>query len=70
MHTKFWLENLKKPLQRPMHRWKDNRRDLTETWWEGVEWIQLAQDTDKWWASETVMNHLLPYKAGISRLVK
>jgi hypothetical protein len=24
--------------------------DLRETGWESVEWIQLAQDSDRWWA--------------------
>jgi hypothetical protein len=23
--------------------------DLREIGWEGVEWIQLPQDRDKWW---------------------
>jgi len=29
-------------------RWEDNvRMDLKEIWWEGVDWIHLAQDKDK-----------------------
>jgi hypothetical protein len=32
--------------------------DLRETGWETVEWIQLAQDRDRWLSLvNTVMNH-------------
>jgi hypothetical protein len=32
------------------------RIDLREIGWEGVDWIHLAQDKDKWWAYvKTVM---------------
>jgi len=38
----------KRPLKRPRNIWKDNiKLDLTETGWEGVDWIQLAQDRDQ-----------------------
>jgi hypothetical protein len=41
----------KKPLGRLKHRWEDNiRMDLTEIWWEGVEWMHLAQDRNQWQA--------------------
>jgi hypothetical protein len=31
------------------HRWKGNiRMDLREIGWEGVDWMYLAQDGDKW----------------------
>jgi hypothetical protein len=34
-----------------MHRWEDNiKMDLG---WEGMDWIDLAQDKDRWW---TVIN--------------
>jgi hypothetical protein len=30
-------------------RWEDNIRiNLKEMWWEGVEWMHLAQDTAQW----------------------
>jgi hypothetical protein len=33
--------------------------EVTE--WEGVEWIKLAQDRDKWWILvHTVINILVP----------
>jgi hypothetical protein len=52
----------KKPLVRHWHRWKNNiRLDLTETGWEGVEWMHLAQDRDLWQVLvKTVMNFLVP----------
>jgi hypothetical protein len=42
-----WREN---PLGRPRRRWEDNIWvDLGEIgFWEGVEWMHLAQDTDQW----------------------
>jgi hypothetical protein len=39
----------KRPLGRPRHRWEDGiRMDLSEVGWERAEWIQLAQDRDRW----------------------
>jgi hypothetical protein len=48
----------KRPLGRPRHRWEDGiRMDLRELGWGSVDWIQLAQDRDRWWALvNTVMN--------------
>jgi hypothetical protein len=48
----------KRPLERPRHRWEDGiRMDLREVGWGSVDWIQLAQDRDCWWALvNTVMN--------------
>jgi hypothetical protein len=46
-------------LRRPRHRWEDNIRKI---WWEGVEWMHLAQDKDQWWAIvNTVMKLHVPY---------
>jgi hypothetical protein len=55
MHTIFWLGNLN---GRHRQRWEGNiRKDLTDTGWEGVEWVDLAQDRDQWEAVvKTVMN--------------
>jgi hypothetical protein len=34
---------------RPRHRWEDNNKvNLQEVGWGGVDWIELAQDEDKW----------------------
>jgi hypothetical protein len=48
----------KRRLGRPRRRWVDNiKMDLTEIGWDGVDWIELAQDRDQWMALvNTVMN--------------
>jgi hypothetical protein len=48
----------KRPLGRPRRRWEDGiRMYLREIGWGSVEWIQLAQDRDRWRALvNTVMN--------------
>jgi hypothetical protein len=48
----------KRPLGRPSCRWEDGiRMDLGEIGWGSVEWIQLAQDRDRWRGlANTVMN--------------
>jgi hypothetical protein len=39
----------KKPLGRPRRRWVYNiKMDLREIGWDGVDWIELAQDRDQW----------------------
>jgi hypothetical protein len=39
----------KRPLGRPRHRWEDGiRMDLREIGWMNVDWLQLAQDRDRW----------------------
>jgi hypothetical protein len=41
----------KRPLGRPRRRWVDKiRMDLVEVGWGGVDWIDLAQDRDRWTA--------------------
>jgi hypothetical protein len=52
----------KKPLGRPRHRWKDNiNMDLQEVGCGGMEWIDLAQDSDRWRALvKAVMNLRVP----------
>jgi hypothetical protein len=51
-----------RPLGRSRHRWVDNMRmDLGEIGWDGVSWIDLAQDRDQWRALvSTVMNLRVP----------
>jgi hypothetical protein len=48
----------RRPLERPRRRWEDGiRMDLEEIGCGGVEWIHLAQDTDRWRAVvNAVMN--------------
>jgi hypothetical protein len=39
----------KRPLRRPRHKWDDNTKmDLLEAGWGGMDWIDLAQDGDRW----------------------
>jgi hypothetical protein len=48
----------KRPLGRPRRRWVENiKMDLREIGWDGVDWIELAQDRDQLRALvKTVMN--------------
>jgi hypothetical protein len=48
----------KRPLGRPRCRWAGNiRMDLGERGWDGVDWIDVAQNRGQWWALvNTVMN--------------
>jgi hypothetical protein len=43
-------------------RWEDNiKMDLGETGWGGMDWIDVAEDTDQWRAFvNTVMNLRVP----------
>jgi hypothetical protein len=52
----------KRPLGRPRRRWVDNyKMDLREIRWDGMDWIDLAQDRDQWRALEnTAMNLRVP----------
>jgi hypothetical protein len=47
----------KRPLGRPRRRWV-NSMDLREIGWDGMDWIDLAQDREQWRALvNAVMNH-------------
>jgi hypothetical protein len=48
----------KRQLGRPRRRWLGNiKMDLRETVWDGMDWIDLAQDRNQWKALvNTVMN--------------
>jgi hypothetical protein len=52
----------KRPLGRPRRRWVDNIKiDLRVIEWDGLDWIDLAQDRDQWRALvNTVMNLRVP----------
>ena len=41
----------KRPLGRPRRRWEENiKMDLQELGCKDMDWTDLAQDRDKWWA--------------------
>ena len=52
----------KRPLGRPRRRWEDNINvDLQEVGCGGMDWIELAQDRDRWRALvNAVMNLWVP----------
>jgi hypothetical protein len=47
-----------RPQGRPWHRWEDNiKTDLKEVGCEGMDWIDVAQDRDRWRAHvNAIMN--------------
>jgi hypothetical protein len=56
----------KRPLGRPRRRWVDNvKMDLREMRWDGVDWIDMAQDRDQWRALvNTILNLRVSLNAG------
>ena len=63
MYTGFWWGNLRKiPPGRSRSRWEDNiKMDLQEAGCGGMDWIDVAQDRDRWRACvKAVMNLRVP----------
>jgi hypothetical protein len=48
-----------RPFGRPRLRWEDNIKiDLQEGGWEGVDWIDMTQDRDRWRALVSAVTNL------------
>jgi hypothetical protein len=49
----------KRPLGRPRGRWEENiKMDLQQVEWWGMDWIDLAQDRDRWRALVNAVTNL------------
>jgi hypothetical protein len=49
----------KRRLGRPRGRWENNiKMDLQEAGCVSMDWIELAQDRDRWWAIMNAVMHL------------
>jgi hypothetical protein len=61
MHIRYWRESQKRPVGRQRRRWMDNIKMDLKREWDGMDWIDLAQDRDQWRALvNTVMNLRVP----------
>jgi len=50
----------KTPMVRPRHRWENNiKMDLREVGCGVMNWIELAQDRDRWWV---LVNALINFR--------
>jgi hypothetical protein len=56
----------RRPLGRHRCRWEDNiKMNLQEVGWGGMDWIDMAQDRDRWQALvSAVMNLRVPQNVG------
>jgi hypothetical protein len=63
-----WKPEGRRPFERPRHRWDDNiKMDLQKVGWVNIDWIDLAEDRDRWRAVlNAVMNLWFHKMWGIS----
>jgi hypothetical protein len=63
-----WKPEGKRPLRRPRRRWEDNMKmDLQEVGGSCGDWMELAQDRERWLALVgTVRNLRVPKMQGVS----
>jgi len=48
-----------RPYGRPRCRWEDNiKMDLQEVGWGSMDWIDMAQARDRWWALVSIVMNL------------
>jgi hypothetical protein len=49
----------KRPVGRHSHRWENNiEMDIKDVRWEGVSWINVTQNSDKWWAVVSTVTNI------------
>jgi hypothetical protein len=49
----------KRPLRRPRRGWEDNiKMHLPEVGWTGMDWIAVAQDSNRW---QAVLNGVIKF---------
>jgi hypothetical protein len=61
--VRYYVSTLmRRPLERPRRRWEDNiKMNLEEVGWGYMDWIDMAQDRDRWRALvSAVMNLRVP----------
>ena len=59
----------KRPCGKPRHRWEDNiKMNLKEVGRGGMDWIELAEDRDRWRTLVNAVMNLRGKTRGIARL--
>ena len=48
----------KRPHESPRHSWEINIKGISRKWDGGVYWIDVAQESDRWWALVNALMNL------------